>query len=378
MNFQSITERLDNLPNYGIPASETIISFRGETIYHHIVGFSDEKAACPATAQDIYWLYSLSKPMTVCAVMQLVENKKIELDAPVNRYLPKLSEWTVRTEEGVSPVHRAPTIRQLLSMRGGLNYDLNTEAIRRCSESSDGSAGTQELVAAIAEEPLQFEPGAHFNYSLCHDILGAVVEAISDQTFGEYMKQHIFDPLGMKDTGFRMTQAQQARLSTLYSQKAGTTENTAIEPTNVFRLSESYESGGAGLFSTASDYLLFAEAMSNGGIGRSGKQILKAETIDLLRTDQMDDICRKDFDMLGRIGYSYGLGVRTMVDPKASNAESPVGEFGWDGAAGSYTLMDPQNHLAIVYLQHIHGCGYAYSELHPALRDDTYRAIFNR
>ena len=142
-------------------------------------------------------------------------------------------------------------------------------------------------------------------------------------------------------------------------QETGTTNNKAIGPENGFRLSDSYESGGAGIFSVASDYLLFAEAMSNGGVGRTGNQILKSETIDLLRTDQMDDICRKDFDLIGRPGYSYGLGVRTMIDPKAGNAESPIGEFGWDGAAGSYALMDPENHLAVVYMQHVHNCSYA-------------------
>lgn len=378
MDFRNLTQWLDSLLQHGIPASETMISFQGKTVYHHTVGFSDENATHPVTERDIYWLYSLSKPMTACAVMQLVESGKVELDVPVNHYLPELPAWTVRDADGVRPAHEAPTIRQLLSMRGGLNYDLNAAPIRECLEKSGGLAGTRELVAAIAREPLQFEPGTHFNYSLCHDVLGAVVEAVSGQSFGEYMKQHIFTPLGMKDTGFTMTKQQRDRLSTPYMQETGTTNNKAIGPENGFRLSDSYESGGAGIFSVASDYLLFAEAMSNGGVGRTGNQILKPETIDLLRTDQMDDICRKDFDLIGRPGYSYGLGVRTMIDPKAGNAESPIGEFGWDGAAGSYALMDPENHLAVVYMQHVHNCSYAYSDIHPTLRNYTYRAIFNR
>ena len=202
------------------------------------------------------------------------------------------------------------------------------------------------------------------------------MEAVSGQSFGEYMKPHIFIPLGMKDTGFTMTKQQQDRLSTQYMQETGTTSNKVMGPKNGFRLSDSYESGGAGIFSVALDYLRFAEAMSNGGVGRTGNQLLKPETIDLMRTDQMDDICRKDFDMIGRPGYSYGLGVRTMVDPKGGNSESPVGEFGWDGAAGSYALMDPQNRLAVVYMQHVHNCPYAYSDIHPTLRNYTYRAIF--
>lgn len=378
MDFHDLTQWLDSLLQHGIPASETMISFQGKTVYHHTVGFSDENSVHPATEQDIYWLYSLSKPITVCAVMQLVESEKLELDAPVYRYLPELSSWKVRDSDGIRPAKAAPTIRHLLSMRGGLNYDLNAVPIKKCLECSNGLAGTRELAAAIAKEPLQFEPGSHFHYSLCHDILGAVVEAVSHQSFGEYLKQHIFIPLGMGNTGFTMTKQQKDRLSTLYVQEPGTMSNKAIRADNTFCLSANYESGGAGLFSVASDYLLFAEAMSNGGVARTGNQILKPETIDLLRTDQMDDICRKDFDAIGRAGYSYGLGVRTMANPKGGNSESPVGEFGWDGAAGSYVLMDPENHLAIVYMQHVHGCSYAYSDIHPSLRNQTYRAIFNR
>lgn len=372
MKFDKLTAFLNDLPAKGIPGSSTMISVAGETVYAHSAGFSSVDRQQPSSETDIYWLYSLSKPITVCAVMQCVERGLLALDEEIDRYMPELSEWTVRKETGIEKV-KAPTIRQLLTMCAGLNYDLSSPSVI-AAKTANPDAGTYEIVKAIAREPLQFVPGTHFQYSLAHDVLGSVIEAVSGQRFGEYLKQNVFIPLGMYSTGFSMDDEQREHFADLYVQDLQTGENVLLGDDNIYQITPAYESGGAGLFSTAQDYLLFAEMMSNGGVGRNGARILRAETIDMIRADQMTEQTRKDFDQLGRRGYSYGLGVRTKVDSLGGEVSSAFGEFGWDGAAGSYVIMDPQIHLAVVYLQHVHCCA-SVGTIQVAIRETVYDCI---
>lgn len=372
MEFDQLTAFLNTLPTKGIPGSSTMISVGGETVYAHSAGYAKTDKQQPSSETDVYWLYSLSKPITVCGVMHCVERGLLALDEGIDRYMPELDEWTVRTETGIERV-KAPTVRQLLTMCAGLNYDLCSPSVT-VAKTANPNAGTREIVKAISCEPLQFVPGTHFQYSLAHDVLGGAIEAVSGQRFGEYLKQHIFDPLGMHNTGFIMDDGQRGRFADLYVQDPQTGENTLLGSENIYQVTPAYESGGAGLFSTAQDYLLFAEMMSNGGVGRNGARILQAETIDLIRSDQMTEQTRKDFDQLGRRGYSYGLGVRTKVDSLGGEVSSAFGEFGWDGAAGSYVIMDPQNRLAVVYLQHVHCCASA-GNIQVAIRETVYRCL---
>lgn len=369
MKFDKLAAFLDGLPHQGIPGCSLMVSVTGKTVYTHSAGFSDTAQNCPSCETDVYWLCSLSKPVTVCGVMQCFERGLLELDAEVNTYLTQMEEWTVRRENDVVKT-TSPTIRQLLSMCSGLSYDLDSPSIV-AAKKANPNADTYDMVQAIAREPLSFEPGTHFQYSLSHDVLGAVIEAVTGQRFGEYLKENIFTPLGMHDTGFVMNEEQRSRFAAMYVRNLQTGENVLLGKENNFQLTPRYESGGAGLFSTAEDYLLFAEAMSNGGVGRNGVRILQPKTIDMIRADQMTEQTRKDFDQLGKRGYSYGLGVRTMVDRLDGEVSSALGEFGWDGAAGSYVLMDPENRLAIVYLQHVHCCADV-GAIHETIRELVY------
>ena len=144
---------------------------------------------------------------------------------------------------------------------------------------------------------------------------------------------------------------------------------------NRYVLTNNYESGGAGLISTVNDYLLFLDAMCHGGVSKDGYRLLSMESINLMRQDQMNENSKRDFDSFGRNGYSYGLGVRTLIEKEKSGVRSPLGEFGWDGAAGAYALIDVTNNLAIFYIQHVLNCGYVYHVIHPRVRDLTYEML---
>jgi len=337
-----------------------------------MAGYSDLEKTKPITADNTYWLYSTSKVITCTAVMQLVERGVIGLDDPVYEYLPEYKNLTVKSGTDIKRAENTMTIRHLLTMQSGLNYNIYAPSIKKVLEETNGQATTRQIIDALAKEPLDFEPGTRFQYSLSHDVLGAVIEVASGQQFGTYLDEHIFKPLGMKNTGFVLTQERKAKMAAQYAYNEANKGPVPVSLENVFILSPKFESGGGGLISTVDDYILFLDAMCNGGVSSDGYRLLSMESIDLMRTDQLHEDSKKDFAMFGKIGYSYGLGVRTLVDKEISGAKSPLGEFGWDGAAGAYAMIDVENHLAVFYAQHVLGCGYVYSEIHPKIRDLTY------
>ncbi len=374
MNFDQLDRLMDSMQDrYGVPGCQVWVYHDHRIAHRYSAGFADESHTRPVSERDIYILYSATKVMTNVAMMRLVERGKLSLDDEVSRYLPEFSHMKVQTGEGVRPAERAITIGHLSTMCAGLTYNLDTPYIQAARQA--GKRTTREMMAAIAQEPLLFEPSTHFNYSLCHDVLGAVIEIVSGMRFGEYLRREIFEPLGMEDTTFWPTDEQKMRISAQYRYDPETARVVKISQDNPFALTDAYESGGAGLYATAPDYLRFAAALANGGRSDDGYPLLTAQSVDYMRQDRLSGPCRRDFDAIGRVGYSYGLGVRTMVEPEKHGFRTPKGEFGWDGAASSYVSIDPSHGLAIFYGMQVMGYGAMYSEVHPAIREMVYEAI---
>jgi len=262
-------------------------------------------------------------------------------------------------------------------MSAGLNYEF-TPALGAVLIRTQGRATTRELVDAIAAGPLDYEPGTHFKYSIAHDVLGAVIEVVTGLRFGEYLKNNIYKPLGMSETTFRPTKAQRARLTQQYQTDTRKGHETFLPVPMRHPLidcSRNLEGGGGGIYSTADDYILFADALSNEGLGSNGARILQPESVRMMKQNQLDEARLADFARLNKHGYGYGLGVRTMMDPAGSGARSPVGEFGWDGAAGAYVLIDTTNRLAIFMGMQVLGNDRAFREFHPAVRDTIYETL---
>lgn len=374
MNTENLDDYLSAVgEKYDIPAYSCAVMVDHNLCYHKNFGFSDREKNVKASDNDLYFLYSATKVITCTAVLQLVENNILLLEDEVCKYLPEFTEMQVLTENGLKTAENKITIRHLLTMCGGLSYHTDTEFIRDTRVKTGGTANTRKMVGAIAKEPLLFEPGTHFEYSLCHDVLGAVIEVVSEKSLGEYLNENIFNPLGMTNTGFALTEDIKNRMSAQYTYDTENRTSRAIEETNGFRLTEVYESGGAGLISNPSDYILFADALANDGVGKSGAIILKGESIDLMRQNHLHGDCLKDFEKLCHKGYGYGLGVRTLIDENFG--KSPLGEFGWDGAAGAYVLIDPKNKLSIFYAQHVTGCNVAPDEIHPTIKNLVYEGL---
>ena len=343
-----------------------------ETLLRYSSGVRDYAGTQAIRSDDIYYLYSCTKPMTCAAAMQLVECGVIALDDPVSKYLPEFKNTFLMKDGKAVPTKNTMTVRHLFTMSAGFNYDRNTQPILDVI-AANPNVGTVDVINALVRSPLEFEPGSRFLYSMCHDVLAAVVEVASGMRFSDYMRQTIWEPLGMKDTGFQIPENKKSRLVALYECHAPSQYGPYANERE-FNLTDRYESGGAGLYSTVDDYALFADAMANGGVGMTGKQILKPETIDLMRAEQLSSFAMDTrFGCAAGPGYGYGLGVRTLIDKAHSN--SSLGEFGWDGAAGSYVMIDPKYNLSIFFAMHVRnwsdliGCG------HAPIRDLTYEVL---
>jgi CubicO group peptidase (beta-lactamase class C family) len=308
------------------------------------------------------------------AAMIAIEKGLLKLDDPVSKFLPEYAELTVKDGDEVRPAKTVLTVEHLMSMQGGLDYELATPAIRACLKQHGKDTTTRQVAAALATQPLNFDPGTRMRYSLCHDVTAAVIEAAAGMPFSRFVDENIVHPLGMKTMTFHPTPEQYDRMSACYQWDAKERPQTRSPLINVYRLqSEAYESGGAGLMGDLDSYILLVDALANDGVGANGARILSRESIDEMRRDRMVGASRKDFDELNKVGYSYALGVRTLVDNSLSR--SPIGEFGWDGAAGAWTMVDVDRHIAAFYVQHVHACGRAFDEFHPAMRNLIYEGI---
>ncbi|MBR2822312.1 MAG: beta-lactamase family protein [Clostridia bacterium] len=387
MNFHLLENYLDTLnEEYGIPALDMIVTRGHETVFRRMVGMADPETGRPVSDRDYYVLFSCTKLVTMTAMMQLIEAGKASLYDPVSRFLPEWEHMTVMNADWQSkgmffspkrsePSHYAKNrvrIMDCMAMMAGLTYDLHSEAIEELLARKP-EATTREVVAAMAKMPLLYEPGTRYQYSLGHDVIGAVIEVISGERYSEYLRRHIFEPLGISDLTCHPTEEQWSRMSAMYEFQPDTKEMKRIVTNNNYMLTPNYESGGAALSGTAESYAAVVEALANGGVGRTGNRILKEEMVMMFTHSVTTGQALKDF-RVGRFQeYGYGLGVR--VKTEALPGWSPVGEFGWDGAAGGYAVVDPFNHIGIFYVQHIRNFFEGYSIIHPRVRDLVYKGL---
>lgn len=374
MNTQLLDKLLETFPERGIPGCDLSVTLGGKEVYRKQVGFSDAEKTRPVSENDMYWVFSISKTITCAAALKLVEEGKLGLDDPVYKYLPEYKDLLVKVKGGDPvPAQNVMTVRQLFAMTSGLNYNLSSPSLLEARE--DPNASTRELVAAIVRTPLDYEPGTRFNYSLAHDVLGAIIEVVTGMRFFEYLDKLLFTPLGMNDTTFHPTEEQLNRLSEMYVYDRGTERSVLRENKNEYKLSDKYESGGAGICTTVNDYMKFVTCLANGGKAPDGTVIFKPETIAMMQVDQLDAMTKKKFFEGRLFGYGWGLCGRVHTDPVVSMSKSPVGEFGWDGAAGALSLIDPKNQIALFFAMEVRSCTYMYNRLHAQIINTVYEAL---
>ena len=369
MDFNKITDYLNSLIPRGIPSVDCIIYRDHKPLYRYMTGTTDAEKTQSINGNELYLMFSMTKVQTMTAVMQLVERGLLSLEDEVSKYLPAYKNITVKRDGKIVASETPMKIKHLVSMQSGLDYDLERSGIKRVLQEKGQAATTRELVDAFVETPLDFVPGEHFQYSLSHDVVAAVIEVVSGMSFGEYLKKNIWEPLHMDNTFFAKPMNYQERLATQYlCDEKG--EIAPMEPSCVYQLSENYESGGAGLISCTEDYSKFADALACGGVSSEGVRIIEAATIEKMKENLLCEASVKDITQtMGRLGYGYGCGVQVLLQPELISSTAPVGVFGWDGAAGSVIMMDTKTKTSVVYTQHVRNCGWVYGEVHPKLRD---------
>ena len=380
MNFQPLRDFMDNyLPALGVPGTDIVIYKDHEEIFRYQSGFDSLKLGTPVNPNALYHMYSCTKVATCVAATQLIERGEILTTDPVFAYLPEYADIKIKHTHPdgtvqVRPAEKVLTIEHLLTMTGGLDYDIDRPAIKRVIQKTNGRAPTLDIVRAIPEDPFIFEPGSRYQYSLCLDVIGGLVELVSGMSLGEYFEKNIFEPLGMTETSFGVTEDKLARMATQYQYNAETGEVTEVpKAENRFNFGTEYHSGGAGLISSVKDQILFADALANYGVGKNGNRILSKVGVELMSANHLDPVSLADFTKIGQVkGYGYGYGVRTNINPIFNGNLSPVGEFGWDGARGSYLSADPKNRVAFFYAEHMGGL---HPVILPRLRNVVYSCL---
>lgn len=362
MDFTYLDKFLDSLLEIGFPMYDTTVQVAGKEVYRRQGGYIDVEKKRTHEGKNLYFIYSCSKPITCAAALTLLEQGKINLSDPVSDYLPSYKELTVaeKREDGtveIRPAKTVMTLRHLFTHTSGLSYNRNTAPVNEVIAKTDKRAPTVQVCAAYAKSPLLFDPGEKWSYSLAHDVLAAVVEVVSGRRFSDYVRETVFAPLGMEDSSFATYTASHdpnniPRFAQQYRFKSDFSGLDIVGLNCSYMFGSEYESGGAGVVTTAEDYIKFASAMAMGGIGANGARILAPSTVSLMRTDALNEQQRRTLTWKQYLGYSYGLGVRTLVDRAAGGALSGLGEFGWGGAAGALTIFDPDSQVAVYHAQH--------------------------
>ncbi len=372
MSFESVTAFLDGVEErFGVPACECVVWLDHRPVYRHWAGrMGWAKDAPPLSGGEWYWIYSCTKLMTMTAAMQLAEQGRLGLDDPVEKYLPEYGNMTVRDGGGLRPAHTRMTVRMLMTMTGGLSYDQTLPAI---VEAKKKRAGTRELIRMLAAEPLEFDPGTRFRYSMCHDVMAAVIEVASGERFSEYIRRHIAAPLGIGGVTFRPGEREMERMPEQLCWHDKKLYMFKVERDNTHQLTPDYDSGGAGICCRAQDYIPFLDALACGGVGANGARILKPETVSRMCENQLCGQTLRDYHdtMKPSEAEGYALGLRVHL----GGDEFPAGEFGWDGAAGALAVMEPKRRMSVFYVQHVLNYLPNYAELHPELMRRIYRCV---
>lgn len=375
MEFTKLKDFLDRMVRENrTPGCAVVVCIDGKPVYKHVAGVADIDTQTPLTGEEYFNIYSCSKITTATAAAQLLERGAFLLNDPLYDYIPEFRHMSINTKDGELVEAKNPiTIGDLFSMSAGFNYNHEAPAIAAMKKEKGERFSEVDLVHAIAKEPLSFEPGTHWQYSLCHDVLAGFISIITGKKFRDYVKENIFDPLGMTESFYHHTPEIEAKMASQYhfmpydsnEQEldivkaqingvggAGYFKNVGLPVANNHVPTPEYDSGGAGIITTVSDYVKLMAALSCSGLGATGERILAPHTVELMKTNRMSETQLNDMTWAQLRGYGYGLGVRTHIDKACSGSIANLGEFGWNGAAGAAAIIDTQERLGLFFVQH--------------------------
>ncbi|MBM43281.1 MAG: beta-lactamase [Acidobacteria bacterium] len=344
-----------------ISGAVTLVARRGKIAHFEAHGLMDIEGSRPMALDTIFPIASMTKPVTGVAVMMLVEEGLVRLTDPVSKFIPALADpqmavWTGdRPPRGADapepytiPAAAEITIRHLMTHTSGLGSGgAGTRGTQRVAP-RDTSGTVGDWARLLGDAPLDFHPGTHWAYSGLAgiDMLGRVVEVASGLSFDEFLHQRIFEPLGMHDTAFFPAKANADRVVTLYRRSENGLRRVDVPGWVDTR---TFFSGGGGLWSTAEDYLQFAQMLLNKG-ELNGTRLLGSRTVELMASNHVDDLYAEAGTTGGRPGLGFGLTVRTVDDAVLAQDAQSTGSFGWSGAFGTTFWVDPKENLTAILM----------------------------
>ncbi len=365
-----------------LPGAIGLVARRGSIAYFETVGQSDIEQGRAMTPDTLFRIYSMSKPITSVALMMLHEEGKFRLTDRVDRYIPELRDLPVAEENVFYPAdpeninrlmaRRPMTVQDLMRHTSGMAYGFNgdtaVDRLYRQHKVIDWDSPLTTMIDRLAKLPLLYHPGEKWHYSIAVDVQSRLVEVLSEMKFDRYLRERIFEPLGMVDTAFYAPKEKHDRFAQIYGLEDGKLSVSEPDQSDRFKAPPAWHSGGGGLVSSAMDYFRFCQMLLNGG-ELDGERLLSRKTVELMTRDHL---AHADPDRARTTGYGFGLNFAVHVDPSVSGSAASVGEYNWGGAAGTKFWIDPAEELIGIYMIQIRPGGGAFGQTFKEL---AYQAI---
>jgi CubicO group peptidase (beta-lactamase class C family) len=333
-----------------IPGAVVAIARQGRLIYLESFGFLDAAKKTPMAIDAIFPIASMTKPLTATGALMLVSEGRMFLNDSVSMYLPAIGKMQVATANGTEPVKRPISLQDLMRHTAGLTYGLGTgtELEKKYAGLTPAERTPAEFIERLSQLPLHYQPGAQWDYGLGHEVMGVIIETLTKQRLADYLSARLFKPLGMIDTAFFVDPAKAARVARPLEKDPVTGERI---PNSVRIDAPPLDNGGGGAYSTAMDYLRFAELLRRGGVF-DGKRYLGRKAVEFMTSDQMtSDINLERLWVRENIkGYGFGSSVAVRRGNGLAGVMGTTGDFHWGGASGTYFWVDPKEELSVVFM----------------------------
>lgn len=360
----------------GFAGISTLVARRGQIVHFEQVGHQDREAGTPLTAETLYRIYSMTKPIICTALMILHEEGRFHLFDPVAKFLPAFGKVRVLSDGHLVDPVRPMTIHQLFTHTAGLTYNFLEDSpvcnmYLEAGLMANAHDTLEQCIAELARFPLAYHPGERWHYSMSIDVLAHLIEVLADQPLRDFLHQRLFQPLGMNDTGFTVPSAKLNRLSAMYGHpdiathnfshfmaawQAGDNGRRAVDDTYPADDAPNFARGGHGLFTTIGDYWRFAQMLLNQG-HLDGVRVLGRKTVELMHSNHLPaSMLPYGVGVIPFSGYGFGLGSRVLLNVAESALTGSAGEFGWAGAAQTYFWVDPQEQLVGVLMSQYMMC----------------------
>lgn len=389
MKYENVDRLLQGFVDQGLPGCTLHIAQHGKTLYEGCFGYADVENRVKMTPSHVFRMASMSKLPLYTTMMVLYERGLLVMDDPISKYFPewKTSRKVVKDQDGterVVPTDRPILVKDVMTMACGLPYcfpamkdsrNFTERSMAACLSPlwEKGSYELREEIRALSEAVLAFEPGTHWMYGYSSELAAGLIEAVCDKPANDVFADILFRPLGMTDTAPHYFGDIRERMVRLYAQKPdGTFELTATDMDRKHEPGAENKKGNPRLFSTGRDYTRLMQMLSCGG-QLDGVRIMGRKTIDLMRTNTLNEQQMRDFTDDYNKGYGYGYGVRTLIDKSLGNNNGSFGAFGWTGGFGTWCEADPEDGVSIVFMQNLFPA--LDNNIHGQIRTVSYSMI---